>query len=113
VKWWEPGAVPPQMLPDREVVMTSVWNGRVVALKDAGVPAAINWNQGLLKRDCWAVPTGSPSRANAMKVIAFSTMPMPQLAIGRSNAFQGASIVLSGIEERFDNVGAVRGISLD
>ena len=34
-------------------------------------------------------------------------------AIGRSNAFQGASVVLAGIEKRFDNVGAVRGISLD
>jgi spermidine/putrescine ABC transporter ATP-binding subunit len=34
-------------------------------------------------------------------------------AVGRSNAFQGASILLSGIEKRFDNVGAVRGISLD
>jgi spermidine/putrescine ABC transporter ATP-binding subunit len=34
-------------------------------------------------------------------------------AIERSNAFQGASVVLSGIEKRFDNVDAVRGISLD
>ena len=34
-------------------------------------------------------------------------------AIERSNAFQGASVVLAGIEKRFDNVGAVRGISLD
>jgi putative spermidine/putrescine transport system substrate-binding protein len=78
VKWWETGAVPVQLLSDREVVMTSVWNGRMAALQAAGVPAAISWNQGLLKRDCWAVPKGSPNRANAMKFIAFSTMPIAQ-----------------------------------
>jgi putative spermidine/putrescine transport system substrate-binding protein len=78
VKWWETGAVPVQMLSDREVVMTSVWNGRMAALQEAGVPAAISWDQGLLKRDCWAVPKNSPNRANAMKFIAFSTMPVPQ-----------------------------------
>ena len=78
VKWWETGAVPVQMLSDKEVVMTSVWNGRMAALQDSGVPAAISWDQGLLKRDCWAVPKNSPNRANAMKFIAFSTMAIPQ-----------------------------------
>jgi putative spermidine/putrescine transport system substrate-binding protein len=78
VKWWETGAVPPQMLTDREVVMASVWNGRMAALQKAGVPAEISWKQGLSKRDCWAVPKGAANRANAMKFIAFSTMPVPQ-----------------------------------
>jgi putative spermidine/putrescine transport system substrate-binding protein len=78
VKWWETGAVPPQMLTDREVVMTSVWNGRMASLQKSGVPAAISWNQGLSKRDCWAVPKGAANRANAMKFIAFSTMAIPQ-----------------------------------
>ena len=78
VKWWETGAVPVQLLTDKEVVLTSVWNGRMAALQAAGVPAAISWNQGLLKRDCWAVPKNSPNRDNAMKFIAFSTMAAPQ-----------------------------------
>jgi spermidine/putrescine ABC transporter ATP-binding subunit len=34
-------------------------------------------------------------------------------ATGQAQALHGASVVLSGIEKRFDNVGAVRGISLD
>ena len=50
----------------------------MAALQAAGVPAAISWNQGLLKRDCWAVPKGARNKANAMKFIAFSTMPIPQ-----------------------------------
>ena len=73
VKWWDTGAVPMQLLTDREVVLTSVWNGRMAAIQAAGVPAAISWHQGLLKRDCWAVPKNAPNKANAMKFIAFST----------------------------------------
>ena len=46
VKWWETGAVPVQMLTDHEVVLASVWNGRMAAIQAAGVPAAISWNQG-------------------------------------------------------------------
>ncbi len=78
VKWWDTGAVPIQLLTDKEVVMSSVWNGRMEPLKKAGVPAEISWQQGLAKRDCWAVPKGARNRANAMKFIAFSTMPVPQ-----------------------------------
>jgi putative spermidine/putrescine transport system substrate-binding protein len=78
VKWWETGAVPVQMLTDKDVVLTSVWNGRMAAIQAAGVPAAISWDQGMLKRDAWAVPKGSPNKANAMKFIAFSTMAVPQ-----------------------------------
>jgi putative spermidine/putrescine transport system substrate-binding protein len=78
VKWWETGAVPVQLLTDKEVVLTSVWNGRMAALQAAGVPAAVSWDQGLLKRDAWTVPKGTPNKANAMKFIAFSTMAVPQ-----------------------------------
>jgi putative spermidine/putrescine transport system substrate-binding protein len=78
VKWWETGAVPVQMLTDRDVVATSVWNGRMAALQAAGVPAAISWQQGLLKRDCWGVVKGAKNRVNAMKFIAYSTMAIPQ-----------------------------------
>jgi putative spermidine/putrescine transport system substrate-binding protein len=78
VKWWETGAVPTQMLTDKEVVATSVWNGRMAAIQAAGVPAAISWPQGLLKRDCWAVPKGSPNKANAMKFLGFGTMAISQ-----------------------------------
>ena len=78
VKWWETGAVPVQMLTDKEVVLATVWNGRMAALQDAGVPAAVSWPQGLLKRDCWAVPKGTPNKVNAMKFMGFGTMAVSQ-----------------------------------
>jgi len=81
IKWWDTGAVPIQMLTDREVVMTTVWNGRMAALQAAGVPAAISWGQGLLKRDAWGIPKGAKNKANAMKFAAYSTMAIPQARV--------------------------------
>jgi putative spermidine/putrescine transport system substrate-binding protein len=81
VKWWDTGAVPIQLLTDREVVMTTVWNGRMAALQAAGVPAAISWDQGLMKRDAWGIPKGAKNAANAMKFAAYSTMAIPQARI--------------------------------
>ena len=81
VKWWDTGAIPIQLLTDREVTMTSVWNGRMEALQAAGVPAAISWSEGLLKRDAWGIPKGAKNKVNAMKFAAYSTMAIPQARI--------------------------------
>ena len=81
VKWWDTGAVPIQLLTDREVVMTTVWNGRMAALQAAGVPGAVSWSQGLLKRDAWGIPKGAKNRVNAMKFAAYSTMAIPQARV--------------------------------
>ena len=81
VKWWDTGAVPIQLLTDREVAMTTVWNGRMAALQAANVPAAICWNQGLMKRDAWGIPKGAKNATNAMKFAAYSTMAIPQARI--------------------------------
>ncbi|MBH5396242.1 ABC transporter substrate-binding protein [Bradyrhizobium sp. CNPSo 4010] len=94
-KWWTTGAQPPQMLSDREIVMTTVWNGRMSALQEQGVPAAICWNQGLLKRDAWGILKGAKNKANAMKLLAYSTMPIPQarfaMLIPYGNTNEGAN----------------------
>jgi putative spermidine/putrescine transport system substrate-binding protein len=81
VKWWDTGAVPIQLLTDREVTMTSVWNGRMAALQAAGVPAAVSWDQGLMMRDAWGIPKGAKNAVNAMKFAAYSTMAIPQARI--------------------------------
>ncbi|HTR86744.1 MAG TPA: ABC transporter substrate-binding protein [Reyranella sp.] len=81
VKWWDTGAMPIQLLTDREVVMTSVWNGRMAALQAAGVKAEISWPQGLLKRDAWGIPKGAKNATNAQKFVAYSTMAIPQARV--------------------------------
>ena len=81
VKWWDTGAQPIQLLTDREVVMTTVWNGRMAALQAAGVKAEISWPQGLLKRDAWGIPKGAKNATNAQKFVAYSTMAIPQARV--------------------------------
>lgn len=78
VKWWEAGAIPAQMLNDKEVVMGAAWNGRIAAIQEAGAPVEIAWNQGLLKRDAWAILKGAKNKENAQKFCAFITLPISQ-----------------------------------
>jgi putative spermidine/putrescine transport system substrate-binding protein len=78
VKWWEAGAIPAQLLNDKEVTMGIAWNGRIAAIQAKGAPVDVSWRQGALRTDCWAVPKGAPNRENAMKFTAFITMPVPQ-----------------------------------
>jgi putative spermidine/putrescine transport system substrate-binding protein len=78
VKWWEAGAQPPQMLTDNEVPMSVAFNGRITPIQEAGAPVAIQWNEGLLARDDWAIIKGARNRENALKFIAFASLPAPQ-----------------------------------
>ena len=69
VKWWETGAIPTQML-----TRPRSGAGDGVERADGGagnrpeVPAAISWKEGLLKRDCWAVPKGSKNKRQCDEV---------------------------------------------
>lgn len=78
VKWWEAGAIPAQLLNDKEVTMGIAWNGRIAAIQAKGAPVDVSWRQGALRTDAWAVPKGAANRENAMKFTAFITMPIPQ-----------------------------------
>ncbi len=78
VKWWTAGAMPAQMLADKEVVLGTAWNGRIDAIQRAGAPVEIMWDHGMLRNDCWAIPKGAPNRDNAQKFSAFITMATAQ-----------------------------------
>lgn len=78
VKWWEAGAQPAQMLTDNEVPLAVAFNGRITPVKEAGAPVDIQWNEGLLAEDDWALVKGAPNRENALKFCAFCTLPAPQ-----------------------------------
>jgi len=78
VKWWEAGAIPAQLLNDKEITMGIAWNGRIAAIQAKGAPVDVSWRQGGLRTDCWAVPKGAPNSENAMKFTAFITLPVSQ-----------------------------------
>lgn len=78
VKWWTAGAMPAQMLADKEVVLATAWNGRIYAIQQAGAPVAVAWHQGALRTDVWAIPKNAPNKVNAQKFCAFITLAEAQ-----------------------------------
>jgi len=82
-KWWDSGAVAAQMLADRQVVMGSIWNGRIQTLIDGGAPLAIEWNQASLQVQAVAILKGAPNLENAYKYLDFALQPKPQAEFAR------------------------------
>jgi len=81
VKFWETGAQPAQLLTDNEAVMAHAWNGRLFDIQQAGAPVEIQWNEGMLATDVWAITKGAPNLENAQKFAAFTTLAAPQARV--------------------------------
>lgn len=78
VKYWDTGALAPQLLANKEVFLGSVYSGRVKALQAQGIPVALEWNQALLDVDFWSIVKGARNYANAVKLIGFMMDPKRQ-----------------------------------
>lgn len=75
IVWWTMGAQPPQLLINKEVVMSSSYNGRITKIQQEGVPVEIQWNQELVATAMYAVVKGAKHKENAMKYLAFRLTP--------------------------------------
>ena len=74
VVWWEAGAQPPQMLADREVVMSTAFNGRIFnawALENQ--PLTIVWDGQVLATGYQVIVAGTPKLELARQFVAFAT----------------------------------------
>jgi putative spermidine/putrescine transport system substrate-binding protein len=80
-KFWDTGALSAQMLADKEVVLGSIWNGRLQAIADKGAPVAIEWNEAALQVQFWAVMKGAKNAENAQRFIDFACQPQIQAAL--------------------------------
>ncbi len=80
-KFWDTGALSAQMLADKEVVLGSIWNGRLQAIADKGAPVAIEWNEAALQVQFWAVMKGAKNAENAQRFIDFACQPQIQAAV--------------------------------
>ncbi|HJP10818.1 MAG TPA: ABC transporter substrate-binding protein [Arenicellales bacterium] len=77
--WWESGAQAPQLLADKEVSMTSAWNGRAyTAIVNDGRNFEIVWDGQVIDYDYWIVPAGHPELALAWEFIKFASSPENQ-----------------------------------
>jgi putative spermidine/putrescine transport system substrate-binding protein len=79
--WWTSGAQSAQLLADGEVDMISMWNGRIDALLDEGMPVDFTFNEGLAALDCLAIPRGAPNKDLAMQALAVMLAPEQQANI--------------------------------
>ena len=74
IEWWEAGADPVRLLDADEVVMTSVWNGRVYRpIVEDGKPYAILWDGQIWDIDSWGIPRGSGNLHKAQDFVRFAT----------------------------------------
>ncbi len=64
--WWTTGAQHVQLLIDGEVVMTTVWNGRITPLRREGRPVALSYQGGSLQLSYWGIPKGAKHPKEAM-----------------------------------------------
>ncbi len=70
--FWKAGAQPPQLLASGEVVLTSVYNGRIDAANhDDKKNFGISWNGALYTIDSWVILKGSPNVDSAYKLLNF------------------------------------------
>src|SRR5262252_10575411 len=80
-KFWDTGALSAQMLADKEVVLGSIWNGRLQAIADKGAPVAIEWNAAALQVQFWGIMKGAKNGDNAQRFIDFACQPQIQAAL--------------------------------
>jgi putative spermidine/putrescine transport system substrate-binding protein len=99
IVWWTSGAQPPQLLAAGEVVMTSVYNGRIdAANKNDGRNFGVVWPGSLYTLDSWVILKGSPNAEQAYELIEFmgraehqAKLPLA-IAYGVTNPEANASI---------------------
>ena len=85
VVWWETGAQPPQLLADREVLMTTAPNGRIFnaqVLEDQ--PFAVIWDSHILNHGGFGVVTGTNNLDAARALVLYSARPG---VMGRLSAY--------------------------
>jgi len=82
-KFWDTGALSAQMLADKEVVLGSIWNGRLQAVADKGAPLAIEWNEASLQSQYWGVLKGAKNTESAQRFIDFACQPELQANLAR------------------------------
>ena len=87
IQWWEAGAQPPQFLVAGDVVMTTVFNGRVDAANREGKHLQIGWIGGIYDLDYWAIPKGDPNKDAALKFIAFAITADAQAEYAKNIAY--------------------------
>jgi putative spermidine/putrescine transport system substrate-binding protein len=82
-KFWDTGALSAQMLADKDVVLGSIWNGRLQAIADKGAPVAIEWNQHMLQLQSYGIFKNAKNMKTAQLFLDYATSPKPNSGMGQ------------------------------
>ena len=76
VVWWEAGAQPPQLLADREVVMTSAYNGRIFnAQVLEKQPFVVVWDGQVQYSGGFGIVAGTRNMNAAQQLLSYTSRP--------------------------------------
>ena len=88
VVWWEAGAQPPQLLADREVALSTAFNGRIFSAQVLErQPFQIVWDGQVLDYGQFAIVAGTPNLEAAKKFLLFASRVESMAEIGRYIAY--------------------------
>ena len=88
VVWWEAGAQPPQMLADREVALSTAFNGRIFdATVSEQQPFTIVWDGQVLDYGQFAIVRGTPNLDAALQFLQFASRVESMAELGRYIAY--------------------------
>lgn len=80
-KFWDTGALSAQMLADKDVVLGSIWNGRLEAIATKGAPVAIEWNQHMLQIQAYGIFKDAKNAKAAQLFLDYAMTPKAQLGM--------------------------------
>ncbi|SDI72594.1 putative spermidine/putrescine transport system substrate-binding protein [Pseudomonas delhiensis] len=86
IQWWEAGAQPPQYLVSGDVVMSSVYNGRIAAVQNES-NLRIVWNGGIYDMDAFTIPKGARRAEEGRRFIEFVLQTEQQKAYAQQIAY--------------------------
>ncbi len=79
---WEAGAQPPQLLADKEVVMTTAYNGRIFNAQTVEEqPFVIIWDGQVRDFAQFVIPLGAPNMENAIKFVQHAALSSSQAGV--------------------------------
>lgn len=82
-KFWDTGALSAQMLADRDVVLGSIWNGRLHAIAVRGAPVAVDWTQHMLQIQGYGIFKNAPNLKNAQLFVDYANQAKAQVGIAK------------------------------
>lgn len=74
-KFWDSGALPAQMLADKEVALGSIWSNRAYDVIRKGAPVTVNWNEHMVLVQALGIAKGARNMDGAKKFVDYCMSP--------------------------------------